>query len=339
MLAACRNAQTSIDLEQYIFVNDRIGFQFIEVLIKKAREGVRVRVILDMVGSIALYVSGLDQYVREKGVEIVYFNPISLWRLGHIASHFFRDHRKILIVDESVGFIGGVGIEDRMKTWRDTMVEVHGALVPSMVYTFELTWKRLLYGRYRRFIRPHHTPADYEISINAPRYRQRLLYHLYIARIRAARTSIYIAAPYFVPDRRFFRALRAAARRGVKVTLVIPRIHDHYINDYVRAWYVTHALKAGITIFFYDQSFYHVKMATIDGQWATIGSCNIDNMSFVFNHEANIVSTNAHFIAEVEKHFEKDIEISQRVKYDEWNNRSWFLKVVEVMTWPFHMFF
>ncbi len=339
MLDACRGATKSICLEQYIFSQDHIGTQFIEVLVEKARSGVKVRVLLDMVGSLAFYLSGLDHHLRAKGVEVVFFNPISLWRVGNITSHFFRDHRKVLVVDDSIGFIGGVGIEDGMRSWRDTMVEVRGDLCRNMTHIFDLMWKRVVRGRYRRFTKPPVYHKHHEISINSPHFGQRFVYYDHIAHVRNAQQRIYMATPYFAPDGRFFRVLRMAAHRGVDVRLLVPEVSDIYMINYIQGWYITHALQAGIRVFMYKGSFYHTKMAMVDESWATVGSFNLDNLSFIFNHEANISSTDDAFVSHIEEHFKKDFSLSREIRWKEWSKRSTFQKVMEYISRPFHKLF
>jgi len=336
MLGAIRQAQISIDFEQYIFTNDVIGNIFLKEIEKKAEQGVKVRLLFDMVGSLSFYLSGVPATLQQKGVEIVFFNPISLWRLGNITSHFFRDHRKLLIVDQHIGLIGGVGIEDRMESWRDTMVEIEGDFVYNMTYTFDLVWKRVVTGRYRRFKRSPIYHKDYELILNSPRFRQRFLYYTFVGQIRNAKDSIYLATPYFIPDRRFLRALRVAAHRGVAIHLLLPKVSDQYFVDFAQSWYITRALKSKIRVHTYTPSFYHVKMAVIDDQWATVGSFNLDNLSFLFNHEVNIASSNSTFIDSIRHHFEKDILNSTEIDYDVWQKRSLIRKIIEVLTWPFH---
>jgi cardiolipin synthase len=339
MLEACKASTKSILIEQYIFSNDDIGRQFIEVLIERANSGVKVKILLDMVGSLGFFLSGLDHHLKEKKIEVLFFNPISLWRAGNITSHFFRDHRKLVVIDDSIGFIGGVGIEDRMRSWRDNMIEVRGDLCKNMTHIFDLTWRRVLRGKYKRFTRPPVYHKHYEIAINSPRFGQRFIYYDHIAHIRRAQRKIYLATPYFAPDGRFFRVLRIAAHRGVDVRLVIPEVSDVYSINYIQGWYITRALESGIRVFLYKESFYHTKMSLVDEDWATTGSFNLDSLSFSFNHEANVSSTDDDFVGRVEDLFDNDFALSKEVKIREWNKRSTVQKVMEKVMRPFHKLF
>ncbi len=339
MLDAIRNATKTIEFEQYIFVNDVIGSNFLKTIVRKAEEGVKIKLLFDMVGSLSFYLSDLPEHLREKGIEVLFFNPISLWRLGNITSHFFRDHRKILIIDGVVGFVGGVGIADYMSTWRDTMVEIHGEFVKNIQLTFDTVWKRILTGLHRRFKKDLLFHKDFEVLINSPRFKQRFLYHAYIDQIRNAEKYIYLAAPYFVPDRRFLRALRVAAHRGVDVRVVLPEVSDAYFVDYVQSWYITRCIKSGIKVYAYKGPFYHVKMAAIDDAWATVGSSNLDNLSFLFNYEINIASSNHRFVDSVKRDFERDISNCEEILPEKWDKRFFIRKILEVLTWPFHKIF
>lgn len=339
MLKACELAEKTIDLEQYIFVPDETGKRFVDVLVRKAEAGVRVRLLLDMVGSLSMFLSDIPDLLMKKGVEVQFFNPVKMWRIGNVTSHFFRDHRKLLVIDNAVAFTGGVGIEDRMKDWRDTSVEVSGSIVQNFTYIFDLVWRRMQKGKYIRFRRPPYYHKNYDLLINSPRFRQRFIYFTYISQIRNASKSIYLATPYFVPDHRFLRVLRIAAHRGVDVRLIMPTVSDHYMIDHVQAWYVTQALKAGVRVFTYPKPFYHAKMAVVDGTWASVGSFNIDNLSILFNHEANLCSTDHAFVNEVSYQFANDLMIAKEVTYEQWKNRPSYRKVLEFLSWPFHKFF
>lgn len=339
MLNAIRQAEISVDLEQFVFEPDEIGSTFLKTIIKKAESGVKVRLLFDMVGSLSLYLSDLPDQLREKGIQVSFFNPISFWRLHNITSHLFRDHRKILVVDHIVGFVGGVGIADTMADWRDTVIEMQGDFVKNIEYTFDLVWKRTQKRKYRRFKRPPLYVKDYEILINSPRFRQRFMYFSYVAHIRNAQDYIFLSTPYFVPDRRFFRALRVAAHRGVDVRLILPAVSNHHIIDYIQGWYITRALKSGIKIYTYSERFYHAKTGIIDNAWATVGSCNLDNLSFIFNHEANIASSDPACIEALKSHFGRDLAASHEIVFEKWKRRFIGRRFLEALTWPFHKLF
>ncbi|OHB21068.1 MAG: hypothetical protein A2939_00755 [Parcubacteria group bacterium RIFCSPLOWO2_01_FULL_48_18] len=341
MLADCKNAKHSIDFEQYIFNYDEVGKRFVEAFLKKAREGVRVRMLLDGAGSFPFCNSRYPEELRREGIEAQFFNPIRKWQLHNISSWFLRDHRKILVIDSGIGYIGGVGIHARMKGWRDTHMKLAGSIVRQMQSVFDRMWEGARRGkRFIRFRKSH--LSSYETAgllTNSPRIYQRFIYHALRRAIRAARSYIYLATPYFVPSVRVFRALRGAARRGIDVRILLPVKSDIATADVISGSYFTLALKAGIRIFLYRDSMFHAKTVVIDGRWATAGSANLDNLSLLFNYESNIVSVESSFVQELRNHFFQDFHFSDEVLLYEWIRRPFVRKALELVTWPLHGFF
>jgi cardiolipin synthase len=336
MLKDIYSAQKSIDIEQYIFTHDVAGDQFIDALIQKARQGVSVRLAIDMVGSYNFYNSTLVSELRDMGIQIRFFNPIKPWRIRNFfTSSFFRDHRKIMIVDGLVGYLGGVGIEEKMELWRDTHMRIAGPLVLDIQESFDTVWKGLKKWRIIEFKRIPHFTKKYNLLTNAPTFRQRYIYRSIIDHIRNAKNFVYLLTPYFVPDQSFFRVLRLAARRGVDVKLIVPKASDVAIINYAQASYFKPALKAGIKIYLYEPTMMHAKAVIVD-DWATAGTFNLDNLSFFFNYEANVSSIDPDFVNELKKHFEADLKYSQEIKYETWVHRPIFVRFLEYLTWPIH---
>ncbi len=336
MLADIAEAKVSIDIEQYIFMLDTIGNRFLHLFQKKAREGVRIRILCDTVGSWKLYQSSIPKLLRSLGIDIRFFNPVKPWRMDLFISNFFRDHRKILVVDGNVAHLGGVGIQDKMADWRDTHMRIVGPLIEDISKSFQSVWENLDKGLLVRLKREPQYVKNFNILINSPRPGQRYIYQALVANIRNAQKYIYLVTPYFVPDIRLFRVLRLAAKRGVDVRLITPESGDHSIVIYARQSYFTLALKAGIKIYTFGPHFLHAKTAVIDDEWATAGSFNLDNLSSVFNHEANISSTDKAFISHIKADFLEDLKYSKQLSYEEWIKRPLRWKILELLTWPFH---
>lgn len=338
MLADLSQAKVSIDIEQYIFTPDSIGKKFINLLREKAAQGVRIRLFLDTVGSYTFYRSPIAEELRAIGIAIKFFNPVSPWRITNFTSNFFRDHRKIIIVDNVIGHVGGVGIDIDMENWRDTHLRVTGPLVLDLHNSFESVWNNLHKRLFTRFGRPHFLIRHYTFLTNSPSLRrsQRYIYQTLIANIRNAEKCIYLTTPYFIPDRRLFRVLRLAAKRGVDVRLILPSVADHYFVDHARESYFALALKAGIKISVYKPVMMHAKTAVVDDVWAMAGSFNLDSLSFIFNHEASIASTDAHFISTLKEHFLRDLDYCEDIIYEKWIYRPLRKKFLELLTWPFH---
>lgn len=339
MLAALKNARHTIDLEQYIFADDAVGAEFLDVIRERAATGVKVRLLFDTVGSWFIYNSFLPRILRAAGIEIRFFNPISPWRIGSFFAWFFRDHRKILVIDDEIGFTGGIGIRDDMATWRDTNVQVSGPIVAEMKYAFEEMWAQAVNNdlisrlkKARRYVRGFH------FLTNAPYWKKRFLYQNFIDAIRSARSTVYLTTPYFIPDRRLRRVLRLACRRGVDVRVLVPKISNEALVGYAGHSYYRELFESGIRIFQYDKEFLHAKTAVIDTEWATVGSFNLDSLSFLYNYEANIVSTEQEMIDALYAHFVEDINVSTEINPREWQNRSWIEKVREFFIVPFRRF-
>lgn len=336
MLRDIEGAQQSIDIEQFIFSIDVIGTTFIDLLQKKAREGVKIRLLLDAVGSWSFFRSRIPERLKKLNIEIKFFNPIQPWRVDLYSSQFFRDHRKIMIIDGTIGHIGGVGIVDYFMEWRDSHVCMTGPIVIDMISSFEGVWHRIGKRYHRHYKHTHEFLKKYNLLTNSPRFRHKHIYHTLIGNIRNAKKYIYLTTPYFIPDIRLFRVLQLAAKRGVDVRILVPQVADHIFINHARESYFTLALKAGIKIYIYMPTMMHAKTAVIDDEWATVGSFNLDSLSFYFNHEVNVGTSDIQFIEKIKQHFFDDITVSKEVKFEEWIKRPLLKKMLEILTWPFH---
>lgn len=339
MYEACAQAEQSIDFEQFIFLNDDISNRFVELFIKKAGEGVRVRLLLDAAGSYPLLISGIPKRLRKAGVETRFFNTISPWRIVRLPIWIHRDHRKVMVVDSKVAFVGGVGIGDSMSAWRDTQVKVTGSVVHDIEQAFYYMWWIAGKDRFVRAKEPRQTEDGYTVITNSPRFRQRFIHKTLIEVIRSAEKYVYLTTPYFVPDQKFLRVLRLAAKRKVEVKILVPYRSDHPYVDLAANYYFRKALKSGVKFYWYMPEMLHAKTVVVDDSWASIGSSNIDNLSSLFNYELNLVSVDRGFIAELKGHFLQDIQRSHEITKDEWGERPWTQKILELVCAPFGLFF
>jgi cardiolipin synthase len=278
----------------------------------------------------------MPDFLRGLGLEIRFFNPISPWRITNFTANLFRDHRKILIVDDEVAQLGGVGIQDFMAGWRDTHMRITGPFVAHIKQSFEDLWEGANKKVYIRYTKLPSFVKKFDILTNSPSIRQRYMYHVLLAHINNAKKYVYLTTPYFIPDIPLYRALYLAAKRGVDVRVLVPEVADHLFVNHARESYFTLALKAGIKIYVYKPVMMHAKTAVIDDEWATAGSFNLDSLSFFFNHEINIASEETTFIHELKNHFFEDIKHSQEIFLSEWKHRSIRKKFLELLTWPFH---
>ncbi len=337
MCADCNAARESIDIEQFIFGNDEIGKRFFEILERKAAEGVKVRVMCDAVGSSDLLNFKAGDTLAAKGIAIVFFNRIQPWRVGNISSWFLRDHRKILLIDRSVAHIGGVGIEDRMKSWRDTNVRLVGPVVSEIQTSFDRMWttpSRYKFSQYKPLFKEGN---GFSFLLNSPQFRGRYIYHDLRRTIRKAKKYIYLTTPYFVPSILIFTSLIRAARRGVDVRILVPGLSDVQTARIAAGSYFLLAMNAGIRIYIYEErTILHAKTGVADDAWGSVGSANIDNLSLLLNFEGNLRSSDPLFIADLKQQFMDDISKSRLLTKKDWIARPILLKILEIITWPLH---
>ncbi len=355
MIAACEKAEHSIDLEQFIFVNDDIGKKIIEVCVRKAAQGVHVRFLWDAAGSFNLFGSGLATDLRKKGIDLVFFKTLipGFFKVPDYRSWFFRDHRKTLLIDGRIGFTGGVGVWEKLRNWRDTHLEIEGPVVSDIQAAFDAMWMRATHDKSKEEKSEHKknrklrkemrraekrkigkNGSEFSYITNNPLPGKRRIYHALVDAIRGAHESVFIVTPYFVPTRRLSRVIRLAAHRGVDVRIVVPKASDHPVVDIAARSYFQSMLEAGVKIYLYegnaeDSGMIHSKTAVIDGRWSTLGTLNLDTISLLYNFEANIISTNREFSAELSELFWSSLRRSDLLDRKEWENRLFLLKTPE----------
>ncbi len=338
MFADCENATESIDFEMYIFEVDAIGNRFIELFKKKAAQGLKVRLLLDMVGSYAFYISGLPEELQRLGIQVYFFNPVSPWRITNFTSNFFRTHTKLLIIDHNLVHTGGVNIRDDMSVWRDSSVRLQGELAEEASFIFARMIRIAEQGKFLPFRKPTVYVKNFAFRTNSPHFRQRFIYNELIEVIRNAKKYIYLTTPYFTPDIRLLRVLRLSAKRGVDVRILLPMSSNYLSLDLAAQSYFTLLLKSGVKIFRYTGPMLHAKTAVVDRSWSTIGSFNLDSLSLLFNYELNVVSDSEDFAFELQETFMKDLAHAEQVSSDKWFKRSFLRKCLEAVTWPIHKF-
>lgn len=304
LLSDLRKAKSHIHIDVYIFEDDALGRLVRDVLIDKAREGVEVRVIYDDVGCWNVKKEFFER-MREEGIEVAPFLPVRFPLFTSKAN--YRNHRKIIVIDGRVGYVGGMNIAlryvkgirktgkgKRSLPWRDTMVRMTGGVVYALQRAFLVDWffvdRTLISGdryypivdvsAYRRCL------AQVVTSSPAARYPEMM--QGYVRIILAARQYIYIETPYFLPNEPVLFALKTAATAGVDVRIIVPRHNDARLADWAGRSYLREVAEAGVKVFLYDNGFMHAKSMVCDGALSTVGSTNIDFRSFENNFEANV---------------------------------------------------
>jgi cardiolipin synthase len=329
MLELIEQAQKSVALESYIFRSDDVGHHFGEAMTRAAARGVGVRLLLDWIGARGTSRAFLRQLTRA-GIDIQVFNKPGLrpW-LGFVP----RDHRKLLVVDESIGITGGVGVGREWTTgilkqhrsrWRDTAVVIEGPAARDMVAAFETMWRRTV-GRERRgshrFLRraargahldpSTHTPALVGIIEGEP-LRLRVSRALQIQAISAER-SIWIATAYFAPSPSEVEALNGAARDGVDVRILLPSRNDHPWVSLLARRYYRRLLTNGVRLWEWQGEMMHAKTSVIDGRWVRVGSTDFNPLGVAINYELDAVIEDPDLGAEAEAMFLSDLESSKAV--------------------------
>jgi cardiolipin synthase len=337
MLTAVRSAQKTINLEFYIYWDGEIGRLFAEALAERARAGVTVKVILDAVGSAQISRS-LVEFLQRNGVDVEWYHPLRWYTLRRF-NH--RTHRKLLIVDGTVGFSGGVGIADEWRGdadakdhWRETVIRVEGPVVTQMQFAFMDNWVKsrgeLLTGLdYFPQVEPR-GPHLTQVIKSSPSEGSSTVKLMYTISIVCATQSIWISNAYFVPDSDTIRALEGAVRRGVDVRVIVPGQHTDVpiVRQASRLYYET-LLRHGIRIFEYQPTMMHAKTMVVDGIWSTIGSSNFDDRSFRLNDEVNVNVYDAEIASQLEAMFREDLAQSEEIKAHRWLQRGRWQQVKE----------
>jgi len=335
MLAAIDGARESIYLETYIWKSDAVGQAFKDHLARKAAEGVEVYVIFDdfanivVPGKFKVFPSNIN-VLRYQAIR----SPLQLFDLRRYA----LDHRKLLIVDGSTGFIGGYNLGALYATrWRDTHLRIQGQAAADLAQSFVDFWN--LHNHPSRRIQQHYARCFDPLINTRETNAMRLTFpirDMYIEAINRAEHHILLTDAYFVPDRVLLGEMKDAAARGVDTRVLIPWTSNHIIVDWLTRGFLTECLKAGIRVFGYRHML-HAKTCTIDGQWSTIGTANLDRLSSVGNYEINAEVYSEKLAQQMEELFERDSSNAFELTLDWWLNRSWYMKLSERILTPLRL--
>ena len=339
MLKAIDDAARSITIEAYIYWAGEIGLTFAKALAAAAQRGVRVKILLDSVGSASVGREILD-LLKNGGCHLAWYNPFRFTTIRRINN---RTHRKSLVCDGRVGFTGGAGIADHWtgdaqddKHWRDLQIRIEGPAVRPLQSGFAHNWLEatgeLVTGQ---DFYPHPAAAGtlaLQTIMSSPETGASTVRVMYCLAISAARTSIDIANPYFVPDHVSIDLFRDAVKRGVRVRVMVAGIsNDTWITRLNSVRLYGALLDAGVELYEYNRTMMHHKIMVVDGLWSTVGTANFDNRSFSHNEESNVCLCDAAFASELSETFEADARLCQRVTKDAWQRRSIVHKALEAL--------
>lgn len=342
MLEAIAAAQTSVTFETYIYWDGEVGVRFSEALSERARSGVRVHVTLDWAGSVKMD-DALLARMEQDGVLVQRYRPLHWYNIGRMNN---RTHRKLLIVDGRIGFTGGVGIADQWQGhaddpehWRDSHFRVEGPVVAQLQAAYNDNWIKttgeVLNGdRYFPELAPAGT-REAHLFIASPASGSESMHLMFLLAFAAAEHTIDIAASYFVPDDLLVQALVSAAKRGVRIRVLVPGPHiDSFTVKIASKADWGDLLRAGVKIFVYQPTMLHVKLLVIDHEFVSVGSTNLDIRSLRLNDEASLNIYDREFAAQMTAVFERDLEDAEPYDYDTWKRRTLGEKLMETLLLP-----
>jgi cardiolipin synthase len=346
LFQAFGSAVTSICAEFYIIKSDDTGNAFADALIDAVARGVNVSLIYDYLGSIDTP-SSYFKRLENGGVRCLPFNKLTFKRL---LSLDIRDHRKIVVIDGKIAFLGGLNVGDEYagygespKRWRDVGIRIDGPAVAELRDLFRRTWDKETGhsspdGPVREAPMVEEGDADVVIVNGTPHHTRSVIRSAFRLAIAGASENIRIITPYFIPGPRVVRSLLRAAASGVKVQMILPSISDVPLVKLASRAYLTPLLKAGVEIYERQGTILHAKVMLIDDCWVTLGSANLDFRSFHRNYEINVIVDSREFGSQVERMFDDDLSKSRRVTYTEYEKRSLFERFLERLCDPISRF-
>jgi cardiolipin synthase len=345
MLEAIRGARHHIHMETFILQPDDSGREFLGALTAKAKEGVQVRLLYDAMGSLRLHAGRLRE-LRGAGGKVFAFLPVNPFRRRIQVN--LRNHRKILVVDGTVAFVGGLNVGDeylgkvrRFGFWRDTHFRLEGPAVRYVQRVFAEDWD-FAAGEHlgdrpgaepgQSYFRPGR-PAGGDVPVqvveSGPDRDLKAIREIYFAAVLSARERLWVASPYFVPDSGLRDALRLAGYRGVDVRLLGQFRPDKWIPLFAARYYWEEMLAAGVKVYQYARGMLHSKVVLMDGRWASVGTANLDNRSLHLNFEINCLFYSPAVVAELEAAFLRDLTYSIRLDRDVYARRPFAARLLE----------
>ena len=336
-----KNAKKHIHLEFYVFDNDDIGQEIINLLIQKVKEGVKVRFIIDSFGSRSIN-KKMFKLLKDNNIEVFSFLPLFTPRMFRFVN--IRDHRKLVVIDGEIAYTGGMNIADRYRNngnprnkrfWRDTGVRICGDAVKSFQLQFFNIWKfvskqtddfeaEIFSGEFT-------TEKECIIQLvdSGPDSEYQSILNTFFIAITNAEKEIFIETPYFSPPDEIIMALKNAALSGVEVVIIIPEKSDSKIASYSTNSYIDNLASVGVKFYIYKKGFLHSKVTLVDNSLSTVGSTNYDYRSFFSNYELNAVFYDKHFNTEMRKMFFEDLKNCEELVLSDWKKRPIMTKIKE----------
>ena len=339
LLIDLERAEKFIHIQYYIFRNETIGKRILDILEKKAQEGVEVRLLVDSMGSYSLTKRSLKKFIKSGGKFEIFFPGI----LPHINTRInYRNHRKIVVIDGKYGYTGGFNVgreyinkDEKIGFWRDTHVRITGEAVNDLTDRFLLDWCYASneniedFSKYYLDTNVKYGDVGIQIVTSGPDHNEEYIKNAYIKMINNAKKSVYLETPYFVPDEPMLEALKLSALSGVDVRIIVPGNPDHVFMNWAASAYIGELIYAGAKIYTYQNGFIHAKTIVVDGKVSTIGTANMDIRSFKLNFEVNAFIFDDEVARNVEDQFFRDIDDSELITKAEYDSRSNWTKIKE----------
>jgi cardiolipin synthase A/B len=340
-IAAIRSAQKTFTYAQYVYETGPPAQALIRAMSERCQSGVHGHILVDGIGSLSMPAES-RQTLEQAGCEFAIFRPVDLPTIFEVND---RNHRRILVVDGRIGFTGGSGASSkwmgngrREGYWRQTDVRIEGHAVTDLQAAFAENWLEATgralggAGYFPRQERRGDVLA--QIVRSSPERGSLPMYMMYLFAISSAQRAIYLTNPYFVPDAGIMSALIDARARGVRIVLLLPGDIDHEIVEAASRAGFGRLLDAGVKIYEYQAGLLHAKTMTIDGEWAMVGSANMDNRSLALNNEINLVAYDHEVAGRLQSIFEEDLSHSRAIDAQTWRTRSAWKRFWEYLSWP-----
>jgi cardiolipin synthase len=334
MIAAIDQAQSRVYLETFAWKSDEVGQRFMDALGRAAARGVKVAVMYDVFANLVVN----PAFFRfPEGVMV---HPHPVFGGGLLFLHprnSGRDHRKLLVVDGTTGFVGGFNLGSLYAgRWRDTHLKVVGPFAGEFEDAFVDQWNSAPGAPRRELPEPPARPWTPELRLyrNTPRLFVYPIRNLYLDAINRAEHNIWLTHAYFIPDDDVIAALLAAAGRGVDVSVIIPDQSNHVVCDWLARDHYERLLAGGVKLFLYENAMIHAKTATIDHVWSTVGTANLDSLSLLGNYEVNAEIVSPAFAALMEQAFRTDLTNCRALSLAEWRRRPWYARLTEAILAP-----
>jgi len=344
---ALREAKSFINMEYFIIKDDELGIEIRDILLDAARRGIKVKVLYDAIGSWSLTKQYVDTLI-EAGIECHSFTPVSFARFRRKMN--FRNHRKIIIIDNEIAFTGGLNIGDEylgkgpLGYWRDTHVKLEGEAVDELQKIFLHDWcfrteedSQKMYEEFLRIVGIMEPERDYshlpslplQVVASGASDAWHTISQGYFAMITKAENRIWITSPYLVPSSSLMTAMANAALSGVDVRIIVPNKRDHFLVFWGSRNNFAPLLRAGVRIYLYEKGFMHAKTLLMDDSLCSVGTCNMDVRSLEINFEAQLFIHDSKLAEEFELQFERDFSDSKELDLNEWEKRPLWQKIIE----------